>query len=176
MNCDLNLEQDIKDDGVIEEIKKLSEKSWLLLEKVPAYQNDIKIMYLWQGVPGTTLEKVSFGFLLSTANINRLSWHYKFYDVEEKKIMDCKIYSPYDQFINRSLKVTNRYLTYTVVMKVYMDQVTTEFLYKRYLFDFNAVYQDRNLFFVLDPEQDEFISSDPDYHYIVNDRFMRHGK
>ena len=90
--------------------------------------------------------------------------------------MDCKIYSPYNQFINRSLKVTNRHLTYTVVIKVYTDQVTTEFLYKRYLFDFNAVYQDRNLFFVLDPEKDEFIGSDLDYHYIANDRFMRYGK
>ena len=49
-----------------------------------------------------------------------------------------------------------------------MDQVTTEFLYKHYLFDFDAAYQDRNLFFVFDPEQDEFVSSDPDYHFIAN--------
>ena len=85
MDCNLNLEPDIKNDGVLDEIKELFEKSWLLLEKGPAYQNDIKTMYLWQGVPGTTLEKVSFGFLLSAANINRFSWHYKFYDVDEKK-------------------------------------------------------------------------------------------
>ena len=85
MDCNLNLEPYIKNDGVLDEIKELFEKSWLLLEKGPAYQNDIKTMYLWQGVPGTTLEKVSFGFLLSAANINRFSWHYKFYDVDEKK-------------------------------------------------------------------------------------------
>ena len=47
MNCDLNLEQDIKNDGVLDEIKELSEKSRLLLQKGPAYQNDIKTVYLW---------------------------------------------------------------------------------------------------------------------------------
>ena len=62
MDCDLNLEQDIKNDGVLDEIKELSEKSRLLLEKGPAYQNDIKAIYLWWGVPGTTMEKVTFGF------------------------------------------------------------------------------------------------------------------
>ena len=46
MNCDLNLEQDIKNDGVLDDIKVLSEKSQLLLEKGPAYQNDIKTIYL----------------------------------------------------------------------------------------------------------------------------------
>ena len=115
MNCDLNLEQDIKNDGVLDEVKEPSEKSRLLLEKGPTYQNDIKTLYLWWGLPETTLEKVSFGFSLSAANIKRFSWLYKFCDIEGKR--DCKIYSPYDQFINRSLKFTNRHLTYTVGMK-----------------------------------------------------------
>ena len=47
MNCDLNLEQDIKNDGVLDEVKEPSEKSRLLLEKGPTYQNDIKTLYLW---------------------------------------------------------------------------------------------------------------------------------
>ena len=85
MNCDLSLEQDIKNDGVLDEIKELSEKSRLLLKRGPAYQNDIKTIYLWQGVPGTTMEKGTFDFLPSAANINRFRWHYKFYNVEEKK-------------------------------------------------------------------------------------------
>ena len=46
MDCNLNLEPDIKNDGVLDEIEELFEKSWLLLEKGPAYQNDIKTMYL----------------------------------------------------------------------------------------------------------------------------------
>ena len=47
MNCDLNLKQGIKNYGVLDKIKELSEKSQLLLEKRPAYQNDIKTIYLW---------------------------------------------------------------------------------------------------------------------------------
>ena len=42
MNCKLDLQKDIKNDGVLDKIKKLSDKSRLLLEKGPAYQNDIK--------------------------------------------------------------------------------------------------------------------------------------
>ena len=84
------------------------------------------------------MEKVTFGFLLSAANINCFSWHYKFYDVEEIKIRDCKIYYPYNQFMNRSLIFTNRQLKYTVGVNEYQDQVTTDFHYKRYLFDFDA--------------------------------------
>ena len=50
-----------------------------------------------------------------------------------------------------------------------MDQVTTNFMYKRYLFNFDNSYRDRNLLFVFDKENDEFIGSDPGYHFIVND-------
>ena len=81
MNCDLDLQEDVKNDGALDEIKELSKKSRLLLKKGPTYHNDIKTTYLWRGVPGTTMEKATFGFLLSAANINRFSWHYKFYDV-----------------------------------------------------------------------------------------------
>ena len=56
-----------------------------------------------------------------------------------------------------------------------MDQVTTNFICKRYLFDFNNSYQDKNLFFVFDTEKDEFIGLDPDYHFIANDRYMKFG-
>ena len=63
-----------------------------------------------------------------------------------------------------------------VAINEYQDQVTTDFQYKRYLFDFDAAYRGRNLFFVFDSEKDEFIGSDPDYYFIANDRFMRNGK
>ena len=56
-----------------------------------------------------------------------------------------------------------------------MGQVTTNFMYKRYLFNFDNSYRDRNLFFVFDKENDEFIGSDPGYHFIENDRYMRFG-
>ena len=69
MNCNLDIQEDIKN-SVFDEIKELSEKSRLLLVKGPAYQNDIKIVYMWLGVPRRTHEKIYFYFVLSAANIN----------------------------------------------------------------------------------------------------------
>ena len=94
MNCDLNLEQNFKNGSMLDGIRELSEKSRPLLAKGPAYQNDIKDVYLYAGVAGTTQQQITLIFFNVTANINRFSWHYKFYDVEEKKIRDCKIWSP----------------------------------------------------------------------------------
>ena len=117
--------------------------------------------------------------MLSAANINTCSWHYKFYDVEEKKIRDCRIYSPYEHFLKRGFIFKNDTFTsgslYSVGVNEYMDQVTTNFMYRRYLLDFDNSYRDRNLVFVFDKEKDEFIGSDPDYHFIANDRYMRFG-
>ena len=100
MNCDLDLQEDIKNDGVLDEIKKLSEKRRLLLEKSPAYRNDIKKIILVVGFTGTIIEKIPFDFQLTTERINQYNWSYKFYDIEEKKIRDCKIYSPHNHLQN----------------------------------------------------------------------------
>ena len=56
-----------------------------------------------------------------------------------------------------------------------MDQVTTNFMYKRHLLDFDHSYRDRHLFFVFDKEKDEFIGLDLDFHFIANDRYMIFG-
>ena len=131
------------------------------------------------GVPGRTHGKIYFYFVLSAANINHYSWHYKFYDVEEKKIRDCRIYSPYKHFLKRGFIFKNDTFTsgslYSVGVNKHMDQVTTNFMYKLDLFSFDNSYRDRNLFFIFNKEKDEFIGSDPDYHFIGNDRYMRFG-
>ena len=106
MNCNLDIQENIKN-NVFDEIKELSEKSRLLLEKCPAYQNDIKRVYMWLGVPGRTHGRIYFYSVLSAANINTYSWHYKFYDIEENKIRDCRIYSPYEHFLKRGFIFKN---------------------------------------------------------------------
>ena len=100
MNCDLDLQENIKNDGVLDEIKKLSEKSRLLLEKGPAYQNDIKKITLVVGFAGTIIGKIPFDFQLTTERINQYSWSYKFYDSEKYKVRDCKTYSLHDHLQN----------------------------------------------------------------------------
>ena len=96
MNCNLDLQEDIKNDGFLDKIKKLSEKGRLLLEKSPPYQNNIKKITLVAGFGRTAIEKTPFDFQLTTERISQYSWSYKFYDIESKKVRDCKIYSPHD--------------------------------------------------------------------------------
>ena len=150
-----------------------------MLAKGPAYQNDIKDVYLYASVRGTTQQQTTLIFMNATANINRFTWHYKFYDVAEKKIRDCKIWSPYDQFVGRSLTFTNlrdRSQQYVVALNEYRNKVTREFRYHRYMFNFDSSHRDRNLLFVFDTENDEYIGSDENYHFVANDRFLRYKK
>ena len=44
------------------------------------------------------------------------------------------------------------------------------------MFNFDSSYQDRDVFGIFDPEKDEFIGFDPNYHVIANKRFMGNGK
>ena len=60
MNCNLDLQEDLKNTNVLDEIKELSERSRLLLEKGPAYQNNIKTVFLWRGVPGSIACTINF--------------------------------------------------------------------------------------------------------------------
>ena len=59
LNCNLDIQEDIKN-SVFDKIKKLSEKIRLLLKKGPAYQDDIKRVYMRLGVRGRTYEKIYF--------------------------------------------------------------------------------------------------------------------
>ena len=68
MNCNLDLQEDLQNSNVLNQIK-LSEKSMLFLEKVPACQNDIKTAFLWRGVPRSISEKINFEILLSAGII-----------------------------------------------------------------------------------------------------------
>ena len=63
-----------------------------------------------------------------------------------------------------------------VALNEYRDKVTKEFKYRRYMFDFDSSYRDQNLLFVFDTENDEYIGSDENYHFVANDRFLRYKK
>ena len=44
------------------------------------------------------------------------------------------------------------------------------------MFNFDSSHRDRNLLFVFDTENDEYIGSDENYHFVANDRFLRYKK
>ena len=83
MNCDLNLLRDFNaHEDILDDIKKLSEKSRALLEKSLAYQNEIHNIHLLLGVQGTVMKQLTFLFWLPNAQIYKFCYNYKFYDVK----------------------------------------------------------------------------------------------
>ena len=101
LNCKLMVKKHIHDDKK-KKIEELSEKSRLLLEKGAVYLNDIAYLLL------KTLWYVNdmnytYCFKLFPKIIRQYSYKYKFFDAVEKKIRDCKIYSPYLQFIDKRI-------------------------------------------------------------------------
>ena len=75
MNCDLKLLRDLNGHrDIFDDTKKLSQKSQLLLENGPAYQNDIKNMELYIGAPGTFTRVPEYPFHLSNAQIQSFSY------------------------------------------------------------------------------------------------------
>ena len=83
-----------------EKIKKLSEKSRLLLEKGATYLCDIDYLMLkshWFIKDSNHI----YRFKLDTKIIKNYSYKYKFWDTIEKTIRDGQIYSPYSQFLEK---------------------------------------------------------------------------
>ena len=118
---------------------------------------------MFNGVPGTKTERLYFNFINAAAN----------------KVRDCKVWSSYDQFMNKSLVFTNlknRKQRYVISMNEYHNRVVVEYKYEHFMFDFDSAYKDRNLFFVFGKEKDEYIGSDETYHWVANDRFLRFKK
>ena len=44
------------------------------------------------------------------------------------------------------------------------------------MFNFDSSYRDENLFFIFDTENDEYIGSDENYHFVAHDKFLRYKK
>ena len=85
-NCNLVIANDL--DDRLKNIKELSEKGCLLLEKGPAYQFDlcqIQLPFFRQGLE----RNFSNLYLLSyPEKIDFYSWKYKFYDIKDNLIKD----------------------------------------------------------------------------------------
>ena len=102
MNYNLVITNDYGDP--LDDIKELFTKSRLLLEKGPAYQLDLPLLRLAFYFPGMRHEVDELYFLLYQENIDLYSWKYKFYDIKDNQIKDCKTISPYTQFKNKGFE------------------------------------------------------------------------
>ena len=99
MNCDLVIANDYG--RLLDNIKKLSIKSQLLLEKGAAYQFDLSLAGLAVSFPGMNKKKDKLNLLSDQYNVVLFSCKYKFYDITENQVKDYKIFSPYTQFFKK---------------------------------------------------------------------------
>ena len=100
LDCNLILKEEINKDKK-QEIEELSKKIRLLSEKghLVAYQNDIG----WLTLKNTHYYNfsrfgVTYNFITYPNIFDENCYKYKFYDTVDKKIKDCKIYSPFLHF------------------------------------------------------------------------------
>ena len=98
LDCTLILKEEIKKDRK-KSIEELSQKSRLLLEKGLAYQNDIGWLtsaiapyYKFSGFG------VTYNFITYPKITDENCYKYEFYNTVEKKIKDCKTYSPFSHY------------------------------------------------------------------------------
>ena len=102
MNCNLVIANYYGD--ILDNIKKYSAKRRLSLEKGPSHQFDLSLLILAFYQPGMKHEIDELYLLSYQENVDLFSWRYKFYDITDNQIKDCKIFSPYMQFKNKGFE------------------------------------------------------------------------
>ena len=91
MNCNLIIANNY--DDVTQDIKYLSEKCQLLLEKGPAYQFKLAFVYLLYYYPSLNRKTKVLDFLSYKENMEFFSYKYKFCHVVDNQIKNCNIFS-----------------------------------------------------------------------------------
>ena len=178
MNCDLKLLRDLNGHrDIFDDTKKLSHKSQLLLEKGPAYQNDIKNMKLYIGAPGTFTHVPEYPFHLSNAQIQSFSYSIDIMILKLLKIKDCSVYSPYSPFRKRRFNFGLEHRkVYHVGLGEFSDTTPSEFEYNHFMSNFDIWYQGKNQYFIFDRDLGKYIGSLGNYHFHINGRYQRTGK
>ena len=113
-------------------------------------------------------------------NVDLFSWKYKFYDITDNQIKDCKVFSPYRQFKNKGFELEDSKKTkkYRVAIDGQNKNIVSSMNWKRYLFDFDSHYRNQNLIFVYDQKRNKFLTNElfVKTANIINDDYLRYGK
>ena len=119
-------------------------------------------------------------FLSYPENMDLYSWKYKFYEIKDNQIKDCKIFSPYTHFKNKEFEFqdTEKATKYRVAIDDQNKNIVCNLNWKWYLFDFDTCYCDQNFIFVFDQSTRTFLTSDIFIKAatIVNDEYLRYRK
>ena len=111
--------------------------------------------------------------------VDLFSWKYKFYDITDNQIKDCKVFSPYRQFKNKGFEFEDtKKKKYRVAIDDQNKNIVSSMNWKRYLFDFDSHYRDQNLIFVYDQKRNKFLTNELFFKIaiIINDDYLRYGK
>ena len=168
LNCNLILKEYINDKKRL--VGELSKKSRLLIEKDPAYQNQIG--YLISEISGIfdmkNVAPLTYHFILHPNILYNYCHYYKFYDTVEKKIRALQIYSPFSHLTGNGFKfkriigqdkkdtVTIRLFNdFTKVQNVFMHNFNNSWVYGK------NIYRDINLMFTYDTNNKQWFETNP---------------
>ena len=78
----------------------------MLLEKRPAYQFDLSLLRLAFYFPDMKheVDELYFFIYIYQQNIDLYTCNYKFYDIKDNQVINCKIFSPYTQFKSKGFE------------------------------------------------------------------------
>ena len=111
--------------------------------------------------------------------VDLFSSKYKFYDITDNQIKDCKVFSPYRQFKNKGFEFEDtKKKKYRVAIDDQNKNIVSSMNWKRYLFDFDSHYRNQNLIFVYDQKRNKFLTNElfVKTANIINDDYLRYGK
>ena len=185
LNANIKLDEDkealkkrVKQSDAWDSILKLSKLSNKLAKKGASYQNDIKAVLFKVSKVGLAPQSEKLDIILNDEIIDAMSYNYRYYDVEEYKFKEGKIYDPYRHFrgLGLSFKQNNYEKIFRVKLSLKNDEIAQSLYLDRNLFDFDTFYLAQNQFFVLEQPSQKYIGSYSYYHRAVNYYYHANGK
>ena len=114
---------------------------------------------------------------MSDEIIDATSYKYRYYDVDEYKFKEGKIYDPYKHFreLGLSFKTNNYDKIYRAKLSLKNNKIYQSLNFDKKLFNFDSFYLAQNQFFVLEQPSRKFTGSFSYYHLAVNYYYQSNG-
>ena len=101
------LQQNVKQSDAWDDILKLSKLSNELNKKSADFQNDIKSVLFKINTTSFIPQAETLGIILTDEIIDTMSYKYRYYDVDEYKFKEGKIYNPYKHLRDSGISFKN---------------------------------------------------------------------
>ena len=141
-----------------------------MAKKGADYQNDIQSVLFKINEIGLANRSEKLGVILSDEIIDATSYKYRYYDLDEYKFKEGKIYDPYKHFreLGISFKTNNYDKIYRAKLSLKNNKIYQSLNFDRKLFNLDSFYLAQNQFFVLEQPSRKFTGCFSYYHLAVN--------